>query len=47
MQIEITWTKWSLMFTRQSTPSGVDKWLTIGPVHFRWTALDRLSAKPL
>lgn len=38
MKIELTLKAWGLLFTKFATPSGVDKWLTLGPLHFRWTA---------
>ena len=37
MKMELTLKNWGLLFTTQVTPSGTDKWLTIGPLHFRWT----------
>lgn len=37
MKIELTWKSWGVLFTKQATPSGIDKWFTVGPVHFRWT----------
>jgi hypothetical protein len=40
MHVEFTWSKWTLMFTQQQTPSGIDKWLTVGPLHVRWTRKD-------
>ena len=45
MHVEFTWMKWSVLFTEQRTPSGVDRWLTIGPVHFRWTVKPRYTAR--
>jgi hypothetical protein len=38
MRVEFTWSKWCVLFTQQPTPSGLDRWFTIGPAHFRWTA---------
>ena len=45
MRVEFTWSKWCVLSTRQATLSGTDRWLTIGPVHFRWTVKKKLTAR--